>query len=193
LRSRSRSNDFQVFGYVYVSLTTASVKAGYGKHTAALDPDESSRAVMLNFAGFAPGVLSFVTPKLAVVALLTRIMNPSGRTKIFLWALTCVSGLFIVGCVIILYAQCDPPKALWDSTVENPKCWDPTILVDYSIFAGGGLTPSTYQRDGKLIRAALSGFVDLYLAVYPATVLWKLKINIKKKIGLSVALGLGLW
>jgi hypothetical protein len=39
---------------------------------------------------------------------------------------------------------------------------------------------------------ALSALVDLFLAVYPATVLWKLQMNRKKKIGLSVILGMGI-
>ena len=34
--------------------------------------------------------------------------------------------------------------------------------------------------------------MDLYLAVYPATVLWKLQMNMKKKLGLSAALGFGI-
>lgn len=40
-------------------------------------------------------------------------------------------------------------------------------------------------------RAVLSAFVDLYLAVYPGTVLARLGIKRKKKIALIVALGLG--
>lgn len=40
-------------------------------------------------------------------------------------------------------------------------------------------------------REAFSAIVDLYLAIYPAIVLYKLQINFKKKVVLSVALGLG--
>lgn len=35
--------------------------------------------------------------------------------------------------------------------------------------------------------------MDLYLAIYPAVVLWRLQMNIKKKLGLSIALGFGIW
>lgn len=38
---------------------------------------------------------------------------------------------------------------------------------------------------------AISAAVDLYLAVYPAVVLYRLQINLKKKVALSVALGFG--
>jgi hypothetical protein len=111
------------------------VQAGDGQHVDTLSPDSFQRAAMLNTAGFAPGILSFVLPKLGVVALLCRIFNPNRRWKLFLWILVSGSGLVICGCIIIIYAQCTPTKALW--TPGLGACWSPTILVDYSIFAGG--------------------------------------------------------
>lgn len=38
----------------------------------------------------------------------------------------------------------------------------------------------------------MSAFLDLFLAVYPATVLYRLQMNRKKKIGLMMILGMGL-
>ena len=38
---------------------------------------------------------------------------------------------------------------------------------------------------------AIFAAVDLYLALYPMTVLWKLKMSVRNKIGCSFALGLG--
>jgi hypothetical protein len=43
----------------------------------------------------------------------------------------------------------------------------------------------------KLIATALSAFMDLYLAVYPAVILAQLQMNMKKKMALGVALGIG--
>ena len=39
--------------------------------------------------------------------------------------------------------------------------------------------------------AAISAFVDLYMAVYPSFVLFKLQISTRKKIALCITLGLG--
>lgn len=39
--------------------------------------------------------------------------------------------------------------------------------------------------------AAYSAFVDIYLAVYPTIVLYKLQLSLKKKLALCVALGVG--
>jgi uncharacterized membrane protein len=38
---------------------------------------------------------------------------------------------------------------------------------------------------------ALSAFVDLYLAIYPSTVLMKLHMPLKKRLALCAALGMG--
>lgn len=44
-----------------------------------------------------------------------------------------------------------------------------------------------------LIYAAIAAAVDAYLANYPALIIWNLHMSLKKKIGLSLALGLGAW
>lgn len=41
--------------------------------------------------------------------------------------------------------------------------------------------------------AAIAAAVDAYLAIYPAQIIWNLHMSLKKKIGLSLALGLGAW
>ncbi|TDZ38416.1 hypothetical protein CTRI78_v010852 [Colletotrichum trifolii] len=117
--------------------------------------------------------MSFGLPKLAVVALLTRLMNPSKAHKIFLWAMTLFCLMNLVGCVVILFAQCQPSRSQWDFSVIG-FCWDKWTLVYFAIYSG-----------------AVCAFVDIYLAVYPAAVLSKLQMGLRKKVALSVALGIG--
>ncbi|KAJ4160376.1 hypothetical protein NW754_003501 [Fusarium falciforme] len=82
--------------------------------------------------------------------------------------------LSLAVCIIILFAQCRPVQSQWDFSITEKTCWSPYILVDFAIFAG-----------------SLSATTDLYLAVYPAVILWRLQMNIRKKIALSFALGIG--
>ena len=74
-------------GYIMLGLTIAAVQAGNGRHFALLSDEQKSGAILYTLAGFCPGILSFAIPKLAVVALLTRITNPSKRHKIILWSI----------------------------------------------------------------------------------------------------------
>ncbi|KAK1997557.1 integral membrane protein [Colletotrichum falcatum] len=163
-----------ICGWANVGTATAAVNYGNGRHFDTLDLEQKSGAILWTIAGFPFGVMSFGLPKLAVVSLLTKLMNPSRRHTIFLWfmSLFCLANL--IGCIIILFAQCQPTHSQWDFTVKNRTCWSPYILVYYAIFAG-----------------AVCGIVDLYLAVYPAVVLAGLQMNIKKKVALSIALGIG--
>ncbi|KGO77537.1 hypothetical protein PITC_059770 [Penicillium italicum] len=166
----------------YTVLTTVNVLLGYGSHVSVLlekgGLELIERILVLNYADFVLGIMSFTTPKLAIAALLNRIMNPSRFHRIWLWILT--GFLFVVStiCIIVLFTMCDPPNALWKIHLlsEGATCRSPKILVGYSIFTGG-----------------LSAVVDLYLylAIYPTVVSLRLQMSLGKKPALCAALGLG--
>ncbi|KAL2755541.1 hypothetical protein ACRALDRAFT_1071199 [Sodiomyces alcalophilus JCM 7366] len=160
-------------GWTSLAMAMTAVSNGNGRHFDTLSLQQKQDVILWTIAGFPPGIVSFGVPKLAVVALLTRIMNPSRWHTIFLWTLTGLCNVVLMGCTVILFAQCQPSKSQWDFSVPG-VCWDRWILVSYAIAAG-----------------AFSAFVDLYLAIYPALVLARLKLNIKKKIALTIALGIG--
>ncbi|KAJ5034687.1 hypothetical protein NUH16_006130 [Penicillium rubens] len=164
----------------YTILTTVNVVLGYGSHTAVLmergGMDLVERILLINYVDFALGIMSFTTPKLAVAALLNRIMNPTLFHRIWLWILT--GSVFVASsiCIIVLFTMCDPPQALWKVRLmsEGATCRPTKILVGYAIFTG-----------------VLSAVVDLYLAIYPTVILLRLQMSIKKKLALCAALGLG--
>jgi len=162
-----------ICAFVNLGISSAAAASGSGRHFNTLSFEEKQNVIKYTMAAFCPGVLSFAIPKLAVVALLTKLLNPSPAHRIFLWCSTSVTAIVIFGCVIILYAQCTPSRSQWDFSVEG-ECWSPWTLVNYSIFAG-----------------SLSAFMDLYLAVYPAVILAQLQMNMKKKTALGIALGIG--
>ncbi|RTE78244.1 hypothetical protein BHE90_007291 [Fusarium euwallaceae] len=163
-----------IFEWTQVALSIIAVRRGNGRHFDTLTLSQKQDAILFTILGFPFGVMAFGIPKLAVVALLTRIMNPGRVQQIILWGLAGFCMLSLFGCIIILFAQCRPAASQWDFSITEKTCWSPYILVDFAIFAG-----------------ALSATTDLYLAVYPAVILWQLQMNIRKKIALSFALGIG--
>ncbi|KAK4164969.1 hypothetical protein QBC43DRAFT_260891 [Cladorrhinum sp. PSN259] len=162
-----------IFAWACVGSSIAAVSWGNGRHFGALDLEQKQNAVKYTIFGFPPGIMSFALPKFAVVLLLNRLMNPSKYHRIFLWFLAFGSQILLLGCVVILFAQCTPSAAQWTFSMEK-KCWDPMLLVRYSIGAG-----------------SFSAFADLYLAIYPSVVLFGLQIELRKKIALCCALGIG--
>ncbi|KAL2869498.1 uncharacterized protein BJX67DRAFT_370732 [Aspergillus lucknowensis] len=166
-----------VMGLVYCAITTANIAIGYGKHAYTLDSLTVEKASFLNTLSFLFGILSFAIPKLAVVAMLNRILNPSFWQKTWLWFLTGTGAAISGVCIIMLFTMCDPPRALWQTSLimeGKATCRDVWILINYAIFTG-----------------ASSAFIDLYLAVYPSTVLMKLHMSLRKRLALCAALGLG--
>ncbi|KAJ0117329.1 integral membrane protein [Diaporthe amygdali] len=162
-----------LFGWIAVAFTTAAVASGSGKHFEVLTESQHSKAIFWTVMGFGPGVMSFGIPKLAVVAFLTHIMNPSRVHRIIMWMMAslCVFNLFI--CVVFHFAQCSPAASQWDFSLER-RCWSPWILIWWATWSG-----------------YFSAFLDLYFAVYPSIVLYKLQMNRKKKLALCAALGIG--
>lgn len=121
--------------YIALGFTVVAVHAGNGRHFATLTPTEQSDAILYTMAGFLPSILSFGLPKLAVVALLTKIVLPSRRHRYFMWFITTLCTLMLVACIVVMYARCTPARSQWDFSVKG-RCWSPWILVRFSVLAG---------------------------------------------------------
>ncbi|KAK1545825.1 integral membrane protein [Colletotrichum paranaense] len=163
-----------LLSYTTIALEIWAIRCGNGRHADTLSQEQQSAAILSTTSGFPPNVLAYTIPKFAVVALLVRILNPGRMHQVLLWGMATGCLVLVSLCIIILFAQCTPTHAQWDSKVTEKSCWSPWVLVNVAILTG-----------------AYSAALDLYLAVYPATVLMRLQMNIKKKVILSTALGIG--
>ncbi|KAM0201584.1 hypothetical protein ACHAQI_011161 [Fusarium lateritium] len=120
-----------------VAVTIVAVRDGNGRHFDTLTVSQQQNAIFFTVLGFPFGVMAFGFPKLAVVALIARLMNPGRVHRIFLWTLAGCCMLSLVGCIIILFAQCSPVESQWDFSITDKSCWSPYILIDFAIFSGG--------------------------------------------------------
>jgi hypothetical protein len=129
--------NLKLFQWACVAIAIMAVNNGNGRHFDTLSLNDMQGAIFWTILGFPFGVVAFGLPKLAVVSLLTRLLNPDRWHKIFLWimALLCFGSL--LGCIVILFAQCSPAKSQWDFSITEKTCIDKWVLVDYAIFAGG--------------------------------------------------------
>ncbi|KAE8418638.1 hypothetical protein BDV36DRAFT_282894 [Aspergillus pseudocaelatus] len=146
-----------------VGMTTANVHMGYGKHAWFLEESTVETISLVNTISFAIGLCCFTVPKIAVTVLLTRILNPSRLQRIWLWTMIGITA--------------SVSFAAWQRrlvTEGKANCNDVQILIKYAIF-----------------NATLSASVDLYLAIYPSTVLMKLRMPLRKRLALCAALGMG--
>lgn len=135
--TRKHSDRAKIFQWCQVAVTIVAVRDGNGRHFDTLTMSQQQNAIFFTILGFPFGVMAFGFPKLAVVALITRLMNPGRVHRIFLWTLAGCCMLSLVGCIIILFAQCSPVESQWDFSITDKSCWSPYILIDYAIFSGG--------------------------------------------------------
>lgn len=126
----------QICSYISTALSTVAVHSGNGQHWSLLSADQQQRVILWTTAAFCPGVVSFGLPKLAVIYLLTKLLNPSRLHKMFLWWMGIWCQLTLFATVGILLGKCTPARSLWDFSVKG-KCIDNNILVSYCIYAGG--------------------------------------------------------
>lgn len=126
----------KVCGYLSTAFTTAAVAHGNGRHMPTLTQAEQEKVIKFTLAGFCPGVLSFGFPKVAVVALLTRLLNPGKFHKWFLWGLAIWNLLTLGATVGTLLGQCQPAASQWNFDMEG-TCVDKKIIIDFSLYAGG--------------------------------------------------------
>ncbi|KAK0713684.1 hypothetical protein B0T26DRAFT_651128 [Lasiosphaeria miniovina] len=163
-----------ISSWVAIGMSVEGAKWGNGRHFDGLTLEEKSNAILLVSASFIPAIMSFAVPKFAVVALLCRLLNPARWHRILLWCLSSLVLVIIIIGPLLHFTTCKPARALWDFTVKNPVCRAPDLIVKWSFFS-----------------ASCSALMDLYLAVYPSTVLYSLQITRLKKLALCVALGFG--
>ena len=164
-----------LFQVAYVCALTVAVAAGTGRHFWTIPAERQPLALFRQLVASSISVLTFALPKLAIVALLERLLSLRPLTRIIFWTLSVGE----VGCcllaAIIWSVQCTPRASQWDKSVPG-HCWSPSVLVHLSYFL-----------------ASFSVFLDFLFAVFPPFVIAKLHMPLYKRIAISVALGGGIF
>lgn len=130
----------QIFDLISVATATISVAYGFGQHTASLETQDVEKALLWTMISFIFGIISFALPKLAVAALLHRIMNPTSIQRIIMWGLVILVAVVAIVNILIYVTMCNPPQALWKGSMVlsgEATCRDISILIDYATFNGG--------------------------------------------------------
>lgn len=160
----------------------------------ALSEDDQSAVIMWTTAAFCPGILFLGLPKIAIVLLLDRLLDPTKFVRVFLWGIVGISQASFICLIGLLLGRCNPPMRLWDQNVEG-ECMDIQVVTNFAVFAGGlsylFCVNLSFTRV-LTVFPAFSAFVDVVLAVYPTMALFRTPMTLKRRLSLSVVLGIGL-
>ncbi|TQN65393.1 hypothetical protein CSHISOI_10045, partial [Colletotrichum shisoi] len=185
-------------GWTATGTTLKAVALGNGKHVATLTDEQKEEALRWTVVTFAFGIVALALPKLTIVALINRILNPKRLHRFFLWALVLLCAVGLLGNVVGLFAQC-PQEAVVQITLTKTACLGPERAVAYSISTSGELghwSLSPTKPTSRLLTTspttAISAATNGYLAVYVAFSVRRLKITRRKRVALAISLVLGL-
>ncbi|PGH18372.1 hypothetical protein AJ79_00438 [Helicocarpus griseus UAMH5409] len=116
--------------------------------------------------------------KSAILVEWCRILAPPGnRFKSLFWwgcvTVITVQVTFGIACVVLLCMQCQPHEAIWKLWMPRDKCF---VLVNLQLASG-----------------AVQLFSDVAMLLLPQKPIWSLQLDWKRKLGLSVVFGFGIF
>ncbi|KAI0014619.1 hypothetical protein F4780DRAFT_200722 [Xylariomycetidae sp. FL0641] len=152
---------------------------GLGRHIEFLEakPDGATRLVHMVLAitvGQTFAIMGNCLAKTSFAVTLLRI-NSYPYLTWFLWFLIITMNIANILASILLYAQCEDPRSVWNPAIVS-VCWDPKTYTNYVLFVG-----------------SYSGAIDIILAILPTTMVWNLQMKKKEKVGVAIAMGLGVF
>ncbi|KAI0468813.1 hypothetical protein F4859DRAFT_516565 [Xylaria cf. heliscus] len=171
---------FMIITWVLFAVLTVLVgflgSAGGTRHLYYLTNEAAKHVTRLNWIAQPFGIIALGTGKLAVGLLLLRLIPTTTKwMRRIVWVLMSITMLTNTLSVILTFAQCRNPAALWDPDLRaSTQCWDPKVQTDFSILTG-----------------SLNSAVDIIFSFIPITLIWRLHLSIRKRFGLIALLSGG--
>ena len=166
-----------IFCIVILLLTCILVNIGsqhgLGRRMHTLEPPQRIEALKWNVIISSILIWSFSLPKFAIIAILKRILNYGLKTSIMFWGLALSSQACILATSVWWFVQCRPVEYGWDRSIDGGSCAPISVLANLGYFT-----------------SAYSAFLDLFFALYPIPFIKRLKMPLKSRIAVSIALGL---
>ena len=129
-----------------------SVKWGNGRHFAELSLEQKENVIKYMMASYVPGIQTLGIPKLAVIALLTKLLAPSTLHFWILWGMGGIVSASLTAMVLALILQCTPTHALWTLTLPH-NCLDPKILEGLAFYASGSFSFFSFPFFSSIITS----------------------------------------
>ncbi|KAK0724615.1 hypothetical protein B0H67DRAFT_632183 [Lasiosphaeris hirsuta] len=156
-----------------VSVNTANLSLGFGMHTLDINPANLPTIGLLSHMSGSLALFGAVWSKTSFGMTMLRITEKG--TKAAVWFIIVSMNLAMSINVLTTWIECNPIPKGWDKTI-NGICWDPKVNTYFGVFA------SVY-----------SGLMDIVLALLPWMIIWKLQMRRKEKVGIAVAMSMGVF
>lgn len=105
---------------------------------------------------------------------ITLLHLTEGWVKIVTWVIIVSMNIAMGLSALFPWVNCTPVQKAWDSSLPG-TCWEPEVLVHYNLFSG-----------------VYSAVMDFALALLPWQFIWGLQMKKKEKVGVGVAMSMGI-
>ncbi|KAH8897949.1 hypothetical protein GQ53DRAFT_637744 [Thozetella sp. PMI_491] len=161
------------FQSVDMVLITTNVALGDGQHVYNVDPKYLPTIALLgNISGTFSIIAAFLSKTSFGITLL-RLTN--GYLSIFVWVAIITMDIALGLSALFIWIQCDPPAKNWHPELPG-TCWDPSFMAKYGAFSG-----------------AYSAAMDILFSLLPWTILWSLQMHTREKVGVALAMSMGIF
>ncbi|KAF1972300.1 hypothetical protein BU23DRAFT_388947, partial [Bimuria novae-zelandiae CBS 107.79] len=165
-----------ILSWFLLAVVTAIIQAcrelGMGRHVWTIELEDAFALIRLTYIGASISCFAATFSKISFGVTLLRLVK--GKLSVFVWV--CIVSLFVVmlPSALLSWVQCHPAAKLWIPSLEG-TCWPGSVTRDYGYF-----------------NAAFCAIVDFALALIPWKLIWGLQLQTKEKIGVGIAMSMGL-
>jgi lysylphosphatidylglycerol synthetase-like protein (DUF2156 family) len=149
------------------------INYGFGKYPCDISPQSNFSRIAFEGGGLGSNFMIFaiIWSKTSFGITILRLARDKLRILVI-----CVMVLMNVAMglqAVFVWVKCDPVQKNWQPSLKG-KCWPLEVSNGYAVFSG-----------------ALSGVCDIFFALLPWHLLWRLTMRKKEKIGVVVAMSMG--
>lgn len=184
---------------------SACIQLGLGLPLTHFDPSNINSFLLLSNLAGSFSILAALWSKTSFAFTVLRISTRWIRALVWFIIVTVNACLGVA--IAITWAQCIPIEKVWSPFLEG-TCWSKKIQIGYSIFTAGiwslisllfilrlwlcfvSLPSFSSLADENSI--VYSGAMDIILALLPWKIIWTLTMNRKEKVGVLVAMSMGI-
>lgn len=156
-------------------IMTLSVSLGFGMHLLEIALINREKLLLLGSLSTTFSTLSAVLSKTSFGLTLLRLTSVGyEKTRAFVWVIMISMNLIMFCDALYSWVECQPSRKHWEIFIDG-TCWSPDIAVKLGIAAG-----------------AYSGCMDVIMAILPWRIIWETRMERREKIGVLVAMSMGL-
>ncbi|KAK1749435.1 hypothetical protein QBC47DRAFT_418920 [Echria macrotheca] len=157
---------------IVISIT---VSMGFGRHSWDIPFQDLPDIFKVYSAAATLCICASVWSKTSFALTIVRLTD--GWLRRLIWVVIVLVNVFMAFTALINFIHCSPLDKVWDLTGAVPgTCWPIEVIINYDIFS-----------------AVFSGAVDIALALLPCKLIWNLQMQKGEKIGVAVAMGMGIF